>query len=105
SRGRNQPGDRNRRKPLPPLLRSAQKRQTEAARPGPRRSDRPHHRGTPPEGAGRVDRNAPQESLRQGFLMSTPKARASRGVIGITLGDPAGVGPEVIRAALASGRL
>jgi 4-hydroxythreonine-4-phosphate dehydrogenase len=27
------------------------------------------------------------------------------GVIGITLGDPAGVGPEVVRAALASGRL
>ena len=25
--------------------------------------------------------------------------------IGITLGDPAGIGPEIVRAALASGRL
>lgn len=27
------------------------------------------------------------------------------GIIGVTLGDPAGIGPEIIRAALASGRL
>ncbi len=37
--------------------------------------------------------------------LEAPDTVPPRGVIGITLGDPAGVGPEVIRAALASGRL
>ena len=36
--------------------------------------------------------------------LSPLEARARR-VIGITLGDAAGVGPEIIEAALASGRL
>ncbi len=31
--------------------------------------------------------------------------RGKRGEIGVTLGDPAGIGPEVVAAALASGRL
>jgi len=33
------------------------------------------------------------------------EARATLKRIGITLGDPAGIGPEIVRAALASGRL
>ena len=39
------------------------------------------------------------------FPSSIPAAVHPRPVIGITPGDPAGVGPEVIRAALASGKL
>jgi len=42
-----------------------------------------------------MDRHAPQESLHQDFL----------GVIGITQGDPAGIGPEIVRQALDSGKL
>ena len=33
------------------------------------------------------------------------KAAPSKKVIGITLGDPAGIGPEIVAAALSSGRL
>lgn len=46
-----------------------------------------------------MGREAAQESLHQNLLVN-PKAR-----IAITVGDPAGVGPEVIAAALRSGRL
>jgi 4-hydroxythreonine-4-phosphate dehydrogenase len=42
---------------------------------------------------------ASEESLHQNVLSSAPLR------IGITLGDPAGIGPEIVEAALASGKL
>lgn len=57
-----------------------------------------------------MDSGSPQQSLRQNLLTGQQPARIrvdaqGRPIIGITLGDAAGVGPEVVRAALASGRL
>ncbi len=48
-----------------------------------------------------MDRGLAQQGLRENFLIATSSVRT----IGITLGDPAGVGPEVVAAALASGKL
>ncbi len=41
-------------------------------------------------------RNAPQKGLRQNLLSVPPLP-----VLGLTLGDPAGIGPEIVRACLA----
>jgi 4-hydroxythreonine-4-phosphate dehydrogenase len=48
-----------------------------------------------------MDQKAAQESFHQNVL-AMPEDRRR---IGITLGDPAGIGPETVRAALASGKL
>jgi len=58
-----------------------------------------------------MDRRPARQGLRENLLSAEPSSSPTGGgsvvppVIGITLGDPAGVGPEVVRAALASGRL
>lgn len=52
-----------------------------------------------------MDSGASQEGLRQDLLARLERDAEGRPVIGITLGDPAGVGPEVVQAALDSRRL
>jgi 4-hydroxythreonine-4-phosphate dehydrogenase len=51
-----------------------------------------------------LDQKAEKTRLYQDLLNGVNKRRRS-GAIGITLGDAAGIGPEIITAALASGRL
>ncbi len=52
-----------------------------------------------------MDSGASQQGVRENLLDRLQRDAQGRPIIGITLGDPAGVGPEVVRAAIASGRL